>query len=298
MLTLPPLVSVIIPTYNRGSLIKETIESVLQQTYHNYELIIVDDASTDKTADWIAENYPQLQLIRLSQNLGNAGARNKGLQVAQGDFIAFLDHDDRWLPTYLLTQVATLQSHPTAVLSYCDYFEIREDNSKYLHNLKPWSIYPDFTYHLLMQNVIHSLSLAVMRKSALLEVGFFNESLRICNDIELYLRFSIIGTIIHLPQALVCKYNHQDNLCHKYWLWYQDLLKVYSIFFSQSFSHPYSHLQGQIKCHGLVTLFKFVWKYQQDYLFALVTQSQALIYAPRYRLQLLTTRWRKKHRYR
>jgi len=289
-----PLVSVIIPTYNRGSLLRETIESVLQQTYSNYELIIVDDASSDNTSAWIAEHYPQFPLLILPINLGSAGARNVGLKRAKGEFIAFLDHDDRWLPEYLEVQVKTLQSQAKTVLSYCDYFEVREDHSEVLVNLKPWSIYPDFTYHLLMQNIIHSLSITLIRKTALLEVGVFHESLQICNDVELYLRLSCYGKIIYIPQSLVLKYSHGENLCKNYWLWYKEKLRVYDIFFSGGSSQPYSHLQGQIKCHGMVTLFKVVWKYKHDYLFALVTQLQALKFAPLYRFNLLSSRWKKK----
>jgi glycosyltransferase involved in cell wall biosynthesis len=263
-----PRISIIIPTYNRGSLIQATLESIRQQTYTDYEVIIVDDASQDNTVTWIAQHYSQYRLISLPNNRGGAAARNVGLQVAQGEFIAFLDHDDQWLPDYLITLLKAFELTPEAVMVYGDYFEVREDGTQVLNKLHPWAIYSDFTYHILMQNVIHTLSITIIRKSALIEVGFFQESLKICNDVELYLRLSSYGKIIHIPEALVLKYRHRGNLCNNYWLWYQDILQVYTLFFEASISKPYTHLKGQIKCHALVTLFKVVWKYKQDYLFA------------------------------
>ncbi len=289
----PPLVSVIIPTYNRGSLINETIISVTQQTYKNYELIIIDDASTDKTADWIAENYPEFQLIRLDNNVGNAAARNIALRKAKGDLIAFLDHDDQWSSNYLQVQVNALQNAPQAILSYCNYFEVKEDGSQCLHNLKPKNIYPDFTYHLLMHNIIHSFSLTVIKKSALFEVGLLNESFQISNDFELYLRLSLVGKIIHIPEALVFKYIHGNNLGRKHWLWYQETLKMYDLFFEQDFSQAYRHLQNQIKCHAMVALFKSVWAIKKDIWFAIVVQTKALMFAPIHRFFLLSQRWQK-----
>lgn len=288
-----PFISVIIPTYNRGSLVRETIESVFQQTYRNYELIIVDDASVDGTADWIAEHYPELPLIRLSENAGGAEARNIGLRQAKGDFIAFLDHDDRWFPEYLEQQVSSVRSSENIVLSYCDYFEVFVDGSKTFRSGKPREEYPDFTEHLLMQNVIHSLSLTMIRKSALLTVGFFHKSLRICNDLELYLRLSVTGDIVHLPLSLVWKYRHSENSCNNYWLWCREILEVHELFFARDFSKPYLDRKPRIQCHAMVTLGKVVWQYRRDYRFALFTQWKAFRFAPLYRFRLLSKRWKK-----
>lgn len=287
------LVSVIIPTYNRGFLIKDTIESVIKQSYKNYELIIIDDASTDKTADWISKNYPEFKLIRMQKNVGNAAARNIGINASKGEFIAFLDHDDQWLPNYLESQVKQLQFFPEAVLSYCNYFEVSQNNNKILKNLKPLSAYDDFTYHLLMQNVIHSLSLTLLRKSSLLEAGSLNESLHICNDIDLYLKLSVRGKILHLPEALVLKNNHDNNLSRNYWLWSKEIIKVYDQFFEKNYAVPYLQFKNQVKCHEMVKLFKLVWPIYKDYKFALWTQFKALTFDPHYRFTLLSQRWKK-----
>jgi glycosyltransferase involved in cell wall biosynthesis len=285
-----PLVSVIIPTYKRGDLIAKTIDSVTQQTYSNYELIIVDDASPDRTADWIAENYPQFSLIRLPKNLGNGAARNIGLKAAQGEFIAFLDHDDQWQPEYLATQVETLQSNPDAVLCYCNYLEVREDETTIFHDLTPKKIYTDFTYYLLMWNIIDSFSLALIRKQSLFQVGLLNESLKICNDMELYLRLSTHGKIIHVPQALVFKYRHKNNLCNDYWLWSRDELALHDIFFASEISQPYRHLKSQIKSYAVLKILRQTWPFHHDLLFAAAMITKSFILAPRYRLQLVSKR--------
>jgi glycosyltransferase involved in cell wall biosynthesis len=289
-----PLVSVIIPTYKRGSLIAETLDSVIAQTYPYYELIIVDDASPDNTADWIEEHYPRFQLIRLTRNLGNGGARNAGLQHARGEYIAFLDHDDRWEPDYLETQIKTFQAHPDAVLCYCDYWEIEENKNPVFKNLKPKEIYADFTYYLLRWNIIDSLSLSVISKEALGKTGPFNESLRICNDMELYLRLSTLGRIVHIPRPLVYKSIHSQNLSKNYRLWAKDELALHEIFFATEASKPYHHLKSEIQSYSLLKILRITWPFHHDIGFALSILCQSFFLAPHYRITLLFNRLRKK----
>ena len=114
----PGLVSVLIPSYNRGYLIGKTIESVLAQTYRPIEIIVVDDGSTDDTRAVIAKFGPAIRYI-YQENAGLAVARNTGLVVARGEFIAFQDSDDMWLPWKLQVQVALMgclsRASPTVI---------------------------------------------------------------------------------------------------------------------------------------------------------------------------------------
>jgi hypothetical protein len=144
-----------------------------------------------------------------------------------------------------------------------------------------------------MYNIIHSFSLTLIKKSALFEIGLLNESFHISNDFELYIRLSVIGKIIHIPEALVFKHIHNNNLGRKHWLWYKETLKMYNLFFQQDYSQPYHHLQNQIKCHAMVALFKSVWAIKKDYWFAIVVQTKALMFDPIYRFRLLSQRWQK-----
>jgi glycosyltransferase involved in cell wall biosynthesis len=119
-----PLISVIIPTYNRSHLIMGAIESAIAQSYQNLEIIIVDDASTDKTEELIATvKDSRLRYIRHQTNLGGANARNTGIDAAQGEYIAFLDSDDVWLPHKIELQLSTLQNYPNSdkVVSYTQF---------------------------------------------------------------------------------------------------------------------------------------------------------------------------------
>jgi len=276
-----PQVSVIIPTYNRQHCISQAIDSVWHQTYGDYELIVVDDASTDGTADWIAANYRQIQLVPLSQNCGAAAARNQGIAVAKGEFIAFLDSDDRWEPNFLSTHIHALQSNPDAVSAYCNYSEVRQDGSQSEYNLKPWRIYPDLTHHLLMETTIHSMSLVTVRRDALLKAGPLNEILKISHDRELYLRLLYLGKIVHIPHNLVYKFTKTGSLLSNYRRWSKETLMLLDLFFADARSQPYKHLEAEARSRWRLKLAKHVWQERHDILFTITMLLQAMYFSPR-----------------
>lgn len=126
------LISIITPSYNSKRFIKETIDSVLSQTYQNWEMIIVDDCSDDNSVNYIRnliKNDSRIKLITLEKNLGAAEARNKALEVAKGRYIAFLDSDDVWYPNKLEKQIAFMQKNNYA-FSFTAYLPISEDGMK------------------------------------------------------------------------------------------------------------------------------------------------------------------------
>ncbi|MFQ3665212.1 MAG: glycosyltransferase family 2 protein [Sphingomonadaceae bacterium] len=123
------LVSVLVPVYNRAALLPLCVHSVLGQTYSNLELLVIDDGSSDATAEVaqeLAASDPRMHVIRQPRNLGVAHARNTGLEAARGRFVAYLDSDDRWLPAKLERQVAALSSDP-ACLCFTGFRRFRED---------------------------------------------------------------------------------------------------------------------------------------------------------------------------
>lgn len=135
-----PLVSVIMPCYNCESYIRETIDSVLAQTYTNWELIIVDDCSTDNTAKIIASYQDErIHYKRNTQNLRAALTRNEALKVAKGKYIAFLDSDDLWLPEKLEKQIAFMQKHNYA-MTYSPYYVISSDGTYMYTHIGPTHI--------------------------------------------------------------------------------------------------------------------------------------------------------------
>jgi len=126
----PPLVSVLIPTLNRIALVRRAVESVLEQTFQDLEIVIIDDGSTDPIASLEAE-YPKVRVVRHPRNLGISPARNTGVQAARGKYIAFLDSDDAWYPRKLERQVALMESRPEIGACTCGYrYETDEGNSE------------------------------------------------------------------------------------------------------------------------------------------------------------------------
>lgn len=158
MMKQEPLVSIITPLYNSEKFIKETLESVLNQTYKNWEMIIVDDCSSDRSVE-IVEKYQQkderIKLLKNKKNLGGAGARNRGIESARGKYIAFLDSDDLWKNNKLEKQIIFMEKN-NVLFSYSNYERIGENGER----LNIYSkIINKITYkELLYQNIIGCLT--------------------------------------------------------------------------------------------------------------------------------------------
>jgi len=206
--TLP--VSVIIPTFNRGWILREAIESVRSQTYRNFEFIIVDDGSTDNTQDVLEEFKEDIVVIRQA-NKGVSAARNKGVASSRGTLITFLDSDDLWKPEKLAVQVAFFALNPETQICQTDEIWIRKGkrvNPKKYHKKPSGMIYvPSLSLCLV------SPSAVMMKKDLFESVGGFDETLPACEDYDLWLR---IGCRYHVPlieQKLVIKRGgHDDQL--------------------------------------------------------------------------------------
>jgi len=205
-----PLISVIIPTYNRGWIIKEAVDSVLVQDYVNFELIVVDDGSTDNTHD-ILNSYQKNFLVLRQNNKGVSAARNRGLAAASGRFIAFLDSDDFWLPQKLSRQVDFFHSNPDALICQTEEIWIRNNvrvNPKKRHKKPSGMIFES------------SLSLCLVSPSAVMikrnlfeEVGLFDETLPACEDYDLWLRISCLHPVHLIDTPLIIKRGgHDDQL--------------------------------------------------------------------------------------
>jgi GT2 family glycosyltransferase len=235
-----PKVSIILPTYNRKTFLERAIPSILQQTYTDYELIVVDDGSTDDTLAWMHQTYPQINLLAKPQNQGTAAALNTGLQTALGEIIAFLDSDDLWEPQYLATQVQSLTDHPQAVLSYTQHFSVVEGTQSACRmDITP--LYPnDLIVSMLMSNFIRSMSITVIPRWALQQVGDFNPRCKICLDQEMYLRLFTIGQPVYVKTPLVIKFWHPNSLVTAdSQRWIADGLQLFDIFFSNPANAAY-----------------------------------------------------------
>jgi GT2 family glycosyltransferase len=203
-------VSVIIPTYNRGWIIKEAIDSVLAQTYKGYELIVVNDGSTDETAAVLNQYSGRLQVID-QENQGVSSARNRGIASSSGELIALLDSDDLWLPEKLDRQVAFFREYPQALI--CQTQEIWVRNGKRVN--------PGKRHKKLSGKIfVPSLSLCLVSPSAVMfrkelsgMVGLFDENLPACEDYDLWLRVSSRFPVHLIDEFLIIKRGgHSDQL--------------------------------------------------------------------------------------
>ncbi len=207
-------VSVIIPTYNRIDMLEEALKSVSTQEFDGtVEIIVVDDNSSDKTSEIIDHKYPQINLISLKQNGGAAAARNRGLSVAKGRYIAFLDSDDLWEKNYLPTQISALEGKDKcfSVSNIVVWNTVK--NEKHLQVLKPdLEKYTSPLHHMMVGNFIHIPSCVVFPRQVLQEVGLFDDTIKRAEDADFYARCLIANyTPIFINQALAIQRKHDQG---------------------------------------------------------------------------------------
>jgi glycosyltransferase involved in cell wall biosynthesis len=205
-----PLVSVIIPTYNRCQWLPRAIESVLNQTCAPLELIVVDDGSTDGTSDLLKQYGRDVRTIR-QRNKGVSGARNTGIRAASGDLIALLDSDDSWLPEKLEHQAAYFRATPGAMI--CQTEEIWIRNGKRVNPKKRHRKFSGMIFEKTLPLCLVSPSAVMMRASLFREVGLFDERLPACEDYDLWLRIAWKHPVHLIDLPLTVKYGgHPDQL--------------------------------------------------------------------------------------
>jgi glycosyltransferase involved in cell wall biosynthesis len=199
-----PLVSAIIPAYNGVSrYLEQAIGSILAQTFQDYELIVVDDASTDNTARLVLR-FSQVRYFRRAANGGQAAARNDGARLAKGEFLAFLDQDDLWEPSLLQETMRVLTDDPDAAVVHCDGYQVNEQNAilEYDAAMKQ----QDSITQMLRGGHDVATSGSLFRKTCFDAVGGYDEHLTIWEDIDLAIRLHQRFPILHLPTPL---YRHR-----------------------------------------------------------------------------------------
>lgn len=198
-----PMISVIIPTYNRAHCINDAIESVLKQSFQDFEIIVIDDASTDNTEQVVSNLCSdKIKYIKQEINKGGGAARNRGIQESRGEYIAFLDSDDSWSPGYLENVKNEFDNKDeTFGLAYC-FMNIADENGKIVSQTKTnrsGLLVPD----LLINNFIASFSCVTIRKSVLLAVSGMDETFKSCQDWDLFVRVNRKYKIFCIDKELV-----------------------------------------------------------------------------------------------
>lgn len=210
-----PKVSVIIPTYNRANLVREAIKSVLNQTYRNFEIIVVDDGSTDDTGKLVGSFNSKIKYF-YQENTGlPAKARNRGILEARGEYIAFLDSDDKWVKDKLAGQMDIFNRFPWIDLVFTGVIII-DKKGNVLKRKKGKFIRKNVLLHLVKSGSFVTNSSVVVRKTALLKVGSLDEDPRIrgSEDFFLWVKLAVNCNFYLVPELLTVYRRGNDSLCN------------------------------------------------------------------------------------
>ncbi|MBD2344456.1 glycosyltransferase [Anabaena subtropica] len=193
-----PMISVIIPAYNCEKTIKETIDSVLRQSFTNFELIVINDGSQDGTLDIVSQIQDSRIKIFSFENAGGNVSRNRGLNLAVGKFISFLDADDIWMPNKLESQLEALHENPDfhVAYSWTDYID---EDGKFLISGRRVTLNGDVYQKLFINNFLENGSNPLIRKEALIALGGFDESLKAAQDWDMWLRLADKYSFVAVP---------------------------------------------------------------------------------------------------
>ncbi len=220
-----PFFSVIIPTYNRQDRISLTIDSVLSQTYDDYEIIVINDGSTDNTYN-VLQQYEDKIISIYQKNEGVSSARNKGIAISKGKYVAFLDDDDIWGKNKLQKHFDFISNHPEIEIHQSDETWIRNGkhfNKKKIHQKLSGNIFKES-----LNMCLISPSAVVIKKNIFTKYGLFDQLLPACEDYDLWLRISLHNKIGLINEELLKKNGgHGDQLSQKYWG--MDRFRIYSI---------------------------------------------------------------------
>lgn len=212
-----PRVSVIIPTYNRKDYVQEAIDSVLAQTYTDYEIIVVDDGSTDGTGEALQARYGDRIRYVWQENQGESVARNRGIEMARGEYVAFLDSDDMWLPEKLEKQIAFLSENPEIKLVFSSAVMIDAggriigDDSRKATATPPK---PLTLEELCFRTHVLSTSTVLMAAALLRSIGGFDPSLRYAEDYDLWMRLRLHTEVYMMQAPLAYQRRHRDTQCY------------------------------------------------------------------------------------
>ncbi len=245
-----PTVSVVIRNYNRAETVGRAIDSALAQTWQDFEIVVVDDASTDRSVETITRRYgtcEKLRLVELLTNRGAAAAANTGVDLARGRYVAFLDSDDEWLPDFLRYHVEALEEHPRAVMTYCAMFQVwahfgleRLVRPRHSNNQRVDMLFGGF---------VHSQSMTVARREALIDCGGFDEAFKVSHDFDLWLRFALEHErpFVFIDRPLLRYHMSADALTTDYRTWSDEYRAVLDAGYAHAAARPYRKHKDKAK---------------------------------------------------
>jgi glycosyltransferase involved in cell wall biosynthesis len=271
-----PKVSVVIPAYNAMNYLPETLQSVLRQTFTDFEVLIINDGSSDNIKEWGAEQTDSRVKLISQTNQGQSAARNLGIALAKGEYIAFLDADDLWEPTMLEKQVRCLEENPTAGLAY-HWTALIDENGKATGRVMGSDASGNILKQILEKNIIDCPSV-VVRRCCFNNVGLFEENLRFNEDWEMWIRIASRYEFAVTKEPLVYYRQHLQSASKKWQLMEQG----YRIVIEKAFQSVPADLQYiKNRSYGNANLC-LAWKALQskdkDYKLAQNFRAKAIAY--------------------
>jgi len=250
-----PQVSVVIPSYNCAAYLPEALDSLLAQTYADFEILVIDDGSTDQTAELLqayCTQHPKITAIR-QQNQGVAVARNHGIQQAKGEWIAFLDADDILLPDKLAAQLALADAYPNVGMIHSGWQRV-DSQGRFQMNVEPWLWVPELNLESWLRWKPVLPSAMLFRRQWLVRAGGFDRRFPPAEDTDLVLRLSFMGCEAKwLPQITVKYRQHDSSAMQKGLPQAKSLSAVIDHFFSQpNLPESIRWLENQIRYNTLI----------------------------------------------
>jgi glycosyltransferase involved in cell wall biosynthesis len=275
-----PKVSVVIPAYNAMAYLPETVESVLQQSFTDFELLIINDGSSDHIVQWASQlTDPRLKLIS-QQNQGLPGARNTGITHAQGEYIAFLDADDLWEPTKLEKQLQCFQANPNAGVVYT-WTVLVDEYGQPTGRIFASQAEGNVWLQLLETDVISNGSSAMVRRDCFQVVGLFDRSLTSAEDLDMWLRIAEKYPFAVVKEPLTLYRQYATSMSKNRQRMFQNLQTVIDKAFQGATSEKL-HLRN--RAYASITLNQAWWSVGEgDYEAAKAWQKQAIAYYPQVR---------------
>ena len=239
-----PLISVVIPVFNGERTIQETIESILNQTFSDFEIIVINDGSEDSTLQIVSNISDSRLRILTYPNAGLAASRNRGITEATGEYVAFLDADDLWTPDKLAAQFKQLQANPDAAVAY-SWTDFIDGSGCFVRPAAHFTVSGNVFSRLLLTNFLDNGSNPLISKQALIEVGGLDESLKAAEDWDLYLRLAARYPFVVVTSPQVLYRVSADSMSGNVFRQETETLKVINKVFSQApeslkYLRPYS----------------------------------------------------------
>lgn len=214
MLGLTAVIPVYCASESHERFLRETLESVAGQTYRDFDLILVDDCSPIDIAPLVASvaGLPETRIVRNESNIGHAESRNVGVREATGELIAFLDHDDIWMPDKLRRQIETLDSNPDAAAVFCDceVFGPNADRLRLDQSILPER--PSVLWFVSHGNYTITASAVMVRRQAMIDIGLFDSRYSTCDDFDAWLKILMRAPIVHIAETLTRYRLHEQNV--------------------------------------------------------------------------------------